>query len=101
MVSIMSTMRPRVMLRTSRWVCTLTVRDTHTQWIHRRQFTTTEVVSPVKQQSKLFKNADVAVADIRSGSTILSSGFGLCGIAGELVCRPLILRPGTDRVQTQ
>jgi 3-oxoacid CoA-transferase len=26
------------------------------------------------------------VADIQSGSTILSSGFGLCGIAGMLLC---------------
>jgi 3-oxoacid CoA-transferase len=33
--------------------------------------------------SKLFKDADAAVADIKSGSTILSSGFGLCGVAGE------------------
>lgn len=32
--------------------------------------------------SKLFDNADEAVADIKSGSTILSSGFGLCGVAG-------------------
>lgn len=31
---------------------------------------------------KLFKDADAAVADIKSGSTILSSGFGLCGVAG-------------------
>lgn len=35
--------------------------------------------------SKLFKDADAAVADIKSGSTILSSGFGLCGVAG-MVC---------------
>lgn len=34
--------------------------------------------------SKLYKDADAAVADIKSGSTILSSGFGLCGVAGEL-----------------
>lgn len=32
--------------------------------------------------SKVFKDADTAVADIKSGSTILSSGFGLCGVAG-------------------
>jgi hypothetical protein len=31
---------------------------------------------------KLFKDADTAVADLKSGSTILSSGFGLCGTAG-------------------
>jgi 3-oxoacid CoA-transferase len=32
--------------------------------------------------SKRFKDADAAVSDIKSGSTILSSGFGLCGVAG-------------------
>jgi acyl CoA:acetate/3-ketoacid CoA transferase alpha subunit len=32
----------------------------------------------------VFKNADEAVADLKSGSTILSAGFGLCGTAGEL-----------------
>jgi 3-oxoacid CoA-transferase len=32
--------------------------------------------------SKLFNDADAAVADLKSGSTILSSGFGLCGTAG-------------------
>lgn len=32
--------------------------------------------------SKLFKDADEAVADLKSGSIILSSGFGLCGVAG-------------------
>ncbi|KAJ5582695.1 hypothetical protein N7535_001315 [Penicillium sp. DV-2018c] len=35
--------------------------------------------------SKLFKDADAAVADIKSGSTILSSGFGLCGVADTLI----------------
>lgn len=34
--------------------------------------------------SKLYKNADEAVADLKSGSTILSSGFGLCGVAGMM-----------------
>ncbi|RHZ63222.1 uncharacterized protein CDV56_106014 [Aspergillus thermomutatus] len=35
--------------------------------------------------SKLFKDADEAVADLKSGSTILSSGFGLCGVADTLI----------------
>jgi 3-oxoacid CoA-transferase len=35
--------------------------------------------------SKLFKSADEAVADIQSGSTILSAGFGLCGVAETLI----------------
>jgi hypothetical protein len=37
----------------------------------------------VRGVSKLFKDADSAVADLTSGSTILSAGFGLCGTAGE------------------
>lgn len=36
----------------------------------------------VRGQSKLYKDADAAVADIQSGSTILSAGFGLCATAG-------------------
>lgn len=35
--------------------------------------------------NKIFKDADSAVADIKSGSTILSSGFGLCGVADTLI----------------
>lgn len=35
--------------------------------------------------SKLFRNADEAVADLESGSTILSSGFGLCGVAETII----------------
>lgn len=36
-----------------------------------------------RSRSKVFKSADEAVADIKSGSTILSAGFGLCGTAGK------------------
>lgn len=32
--------------------------------------------------SKLFPDADAAVDDVQSGSTLLSAGFGLCGVAG-------------------
>ncbi|KAF6799420.1 coenzyme a [Colletotrichum sojae] len=35
--------------------------------------------------SKLYASADEAVADIKSGSTILSSGFGLCGVADTII----------------
>lgn len=44
----------------------------------------TERLAPKVERgaSKLFKDADEAVADLKSGSTILSSGFGLCGVAG-------------------
>ncbi|KAL1850760.1 hypothetical protein Daus18300_012768 [Diaporthe australafricana] len=40
---------------------------------------------PVRGASKLFPDADAAVADVKSGSTILSSGFGLCGVAETLI----------------
>ena len=38
-----------------------------------------------RSKSKLFKDADEAVADIQSGSTVLSAGFGLCGVADTLL----------------
>lgn len=39
----------------------------------------------IRPKSKLYESADAAVADVKSGSTILSSGFGLCGIAETLI----------------
>ncbi|KAH6889834.1 hypothetical protein B0T10DRAFT_513032 [Thelonectria olida] len=54
-----------------------------------RTFSSTAAVlsakGPAKATSKLFKDADAAVADIKSGSTILSSGFGLCGVADTII----------------
>ncbi|KAK2678442.1 Coenzyme A transferase family I [Fusarium oxysporum f. sp. vasinfectum] len=50
-----------------------------------RQFSTTRPALAVRGGSKLFKDADAAVADIKSGSTLLSSGFGLCGVADTLI----------------
>lgn len=41
--------------------------------------------APNRGGSKLFPSADAAVADIQSGSTILSAGFGLCGVAETLI----------------
>lgn len=41
--------------------------------------------APTRGGSKLFPSADAAVADIQSGSTILSAGFGLCGVARTLI----------------
>ncbi|KAE8833103.1 hypothetical protein HRS9139_04922 [Pyrenophora teres f. teres] len=38
-----------------------------------------------RSKSKLFKDADEAVADVQSGSTVLSAGFGLCGVADTLI----------------
>jgi len=36
-------------------------------------------------KNKLFKNATDAIFDIESGATIMSGGFGLCGIAENLI----------------
>lgn len=47
----------------------------------------TEVPKPQVGVSKLVESADEAVADIKSGSTILSAGFGLCGVAGKVPTR--------------
>lgn len=38
-----------------------------------------------RSKSKLFKSADEAVADLQPGSTIMSAGFGLCGVAETLI----------------
>ncbi|KAH7152718.1 hypothetical protein EDB81DRAFT_868046 [Dactylonectria macrodidyma] len=54
----------------------------------RRSFASTRAVLSAKgysKHSKLFADADAAVADIKSGSTVLSSGFGLCGVADTLI----------------
>ncbi|KAL4877910.1 hypothetical protein BJY04DRAFT_197073 [Aspergillus karnatakaensis] len=51
-----------------------------------------------RSASKLFKNADEAVADIKSGSTILSSGFGLCGVADTIISA--IGRRGPDNIHS-
>lgn len=44
--------------------------------------TTVRLSQPQQKYSKVYGTADEAVADVKSGSTILSSGFGLCGVAG-------------------
>lgn len=52
-----------------------------------RTFVTTahKYSQPQRKNSKVFENVDAAVADVKSGSTILSSGFGLCGVAETLI----------------
>lgn len=39
----------------------------------------------IRGQSKVFDSADKAVADIKSGSIVLSAGFGLCGTAETIL----------------
>lgn len=41
--------------------------------------------SPSRPKSKIFESADEAVKDIKDGSTLLSAGFGLCGVAQTLI----------------
>ncbi|KAL4911766.1 hypothetical protein BDW62DRAFT_45735 [Aspergillus aurantiobrunneus] len=48
--------------------------------------------------SKLFKSADEAVADLKSRSTILSSGFGLCGVADTIISA--IGRRGAENINS-
>ncbi|AEO59875.1 hypothetical protein MYCTH_2308492 [Thermothelomyces thermophilus ATCC 42464] len=49
---------------------------------HRRSVAAPDVD---RAASKVWKSADEAVSDINSGSVILSSGFGLCGVASTLI----------------
>ncbi|KAK7518992.1 hypothetical protein IWZ03DRAFT_345733 [Phyllosticta citriasiana] len=48
--------------------------------------------------SKLFKDADAAIADLTSGSTVLSAGFGVCGVPETLI--EAIARRGKDSVHS-
>ena len=41
--------------------------------------------SKVRGQRKVYDSVDEAVADIQSGSTVLSAGFGLCGTAETII----------------
>ncbi|KAK0669907.1 putative succinyl-CoA:3-ketoacid-coenzyme A transferase [Cercophora samala] len=43
------------------------------------------VSEPKRGDSKVWASADEAVADIKSGSVLLSAGFGLCGVASTLI----------------
>lgn len=53
----------------------------------RRLYTQPAGPAPVidRSKSKLWPSAKEAVADIQSGSTLLSAGFGLCGVADTLI----------------
>lgn len=41
--------------------------------------------APTRPSSKLYKDADDAVKDLKDGSILLSAGFGLCGVAQTLI----------------
>lgn len=42
-----------------------------------------EQASSTRNASKVFESADAAIADLQDGTTILSAGFGLSGVAGK------------------
>lgn len=46
-----------------------------------RTSTSTKAPPVTRGASKLYASADDAIADLKSGSTVLSAGFGVCGIA--------------------
>ncbi|KAF4508759.1 hypothetical protein G6O67_005099 [Ophiocordyceps sinensis] len=65
-----------------------------------RSFVTTipRCSQPLTRNSKLFDDADAAVSDVQSGSTLLSSGFGLCGVAETLI--QALHRRGTSNLHS-
>ncbi|KAK0725271.1 hypothetical protein B0H67DRAFT_126110 [Lasiosphaeris hirsuta] len=65
---------------------------------HTRNWRSVAIPATTRGGSKLFKSADDAVADIPSGSVLLSSGFGLCGIASTLIAA--IRRRGPDSLHS-
>lgn len=44
-----------------------------------------DAAAPVRTNNKIWKSADEAVADLESGKTIFSAGFGLCGTPDTLI----------------
>jgi len=53
---------------------------------HSRHWRSAAIPAVQRGGSKVWDSADEAVADVKSGSVILSSGFGLCGVACEFSC---------------
>lgn len=85
-VAILNPVRPRALPRCTAFVA-VQLQLQHTAR-SRRSFATSTILfsaSATRPKSKVYASADEAVLDIKSGSTILSSGFGLCGVAGELL----------------
>ena len=77
------------------------------RWTQRRKFQTSLRVqreasggAPKQErgQQKYFPSVDDAVADIQSGSTVLSAGFGLCGTAETIISA--IARRGKDSLHS-
>ncbi|KAL4891383.1 hypothetical protein BDV59DRAFT_68956 [Aspergillus ambiguus] len=81
--------RPRIQLATHHKINTRPLLHSYTSGV--AKYSTAAADQPPRAPtvdrgaSKLYKDADEAVADLKSGSTILSSGFGLCGVAETLI----------------
>ena len=75
--------RPPQTLHTARSIHDTPRRNEHVQAnISKKRDPTPKIV---RGAPKLFKDADAAVKDIKSGATILSAGFGLCGTAETII----------------
>ncbi|KAH6664039.1 succinyl-CoA:3-ketoacid-coenzyme A transferase 1 [Halenospora varia] len=66
--------------------------------IKKSKLQVTSTLKPQRRASKLYKNADEAVADLKSGSMILSAGFGLCGTADTII--GAMARRGVDSLHS-
>lgn len=82
----MNRLSTAAMPRATPITCGITARLIKPQTVRpRRCFVTSTIRFSERGQSKLYKSADDAVVDVKSGSTVLSSGFGLCGVAETLI----------------
>ncbi|WPG98957.1 succinyl-CoA:3-ketoacid-coenzyme A transferase-like protein [Acrodontium crateriforme] len=89
-------------LNSSRAVClvrpqTKSVRNFHYSRSWRRE-AAGGAPAKVRGQHKVFDSVDEAVADIQSGSTVLSAGFGLCGTAETIIAA--MVRRGPENLHS-
>lgn len=89
------TSKPTIYLRSSRIAIREKQRSLHVTTARRekQQSPVERIIDEInakptseRNSSKVYKSADDAVADLQDGVTILSSGFGLCGVAGMIIC---------------
>jgi 3-oxoacid CoA-transferase len=94
------TRTPHVRVRVSRACLAPSQRLPQSQWRNRRTFqTSTRLFREVKDSSsKVYASADEAVADLKSGSIVLSAGFGLCGTAETIIAA--MKRRGVDSLNS-
>ncbi|KAK4503211.1 hypothetical protein PRZ48_006639 [Zasmidium cellare] len=93
---------PRIQIRfvdapRASWRLKQQSRSFRTTTIYAREVTA-KAPSKVRGKSKLYSSADEAVADIKSGSIVLSAGFGLCGTAETII--GAMTRRGVDKLHS-